>query len=80
MPVVGSLIGEGKEEYGAAKFYYQKVAQNFAAHRRESAYRYNDLEGYPDRPESPAQWLVDLFPENDKVKPLIANEMGGDLR
>jgi len=73
---------EGKEEYGAAKFYYQKVAQNFAdtPFANRAFTRYNDLKGYPDRPESPAQWLVDLFPENDKVKPLIANELGGDLR
>ena len=73
---------EGKEEFGAAKYYYQKLAQDFSdtPFASRSFTRYNDLKGYPDRPETPVKWLVDLFPENDKVKPLIANEMSGGLR
>ena len=73
---------EGKDEYGAARYYYQKVAQNFpdTPFASRAFTRFNTLKGRPARPDSPAQWLVDLFPENDKVKPLIANEMGGGLR
>ncbi len=73
---------EGKEEYGAAKFYYRKVAQNFAdtPFASRAFTRFNDLQDLPDKPETPVKWLVDLFPETDKVKPLIANEMDGPIR
>lgn len=73
---------EGKDEIGAARYYYQKVAQQYpdTPFASRAFTRYNDLKNLPAKPDSPAQWLVDLFPENDPVKPLIANESGGAIR
>ena len=73
---------EGKDEIGAARFYYQKVAKDFAdtPFANRAFTRFNDLKNLPDKPETPVKWLVDLFPENDPVKPLIANESGGAFR
>jgi outer membrane protein assembly factor BamD (BamD/ComL family) len=67
---------DGRSEYGGARFYYTRVVQNFADTNLagEAQTRLAEIAEYPDKPESPAQWLVDLVPEQkNEHKPLLAN-------
>ncbi len=65
---------DSREEYRAAEFYYTKIVRDFRdtplAQRAES--RASEITGLPPVPSQPLPWLVALFPESDKVKPLLA--------
>lgn len=65
-----------KAEFGAAKFYYAIILReygdtSFAERTRE---RIVEIGGLPDVPAQRFEWLVDLFPREDKVRPLIATD------
>jgi tetratricopeptide (TPR) repeat protein len=65
---------ERRGENRAAKFYYQKVAENF-----QDTQLADEIETHIERvaqlppvPTPPAKWLVDLIPSEDDDKPIIA--------
>jgi outer membrane protein assembly factor BamD (BamD/ComL family) len=73
---------ERQGENQAANIYYHQVAENFddtqfAKLVPDEVARLADL---PAKPKQHAQWLIDLFPETDNVKPLIAANPGSLLR
>ncbi len=60
-------------EYRAAQHYYSRINQEFqdtplAVKAQE---RMPQIQGLPPKPEQQLPWLVALFPESDKVKPLL---------
>jgi outer membrane protein assembly factor BamD (BamD/ComL family) len=63
-----------RNEYRAAEHYYAQVVQKFRdtplAARAEE--RVGQIAGLPPVPAQQLPWLVALFPESDKVKPLLA--------
>lgn len=83
-------MGEYFERRGenlAARFHYQKIHEKFegtgVAEKIEQ--RIAATESKPDRPKPPAEWLVNLFPDPEKAKPVIVagdNEsiLGSKLR
>ena len=67
---------EGKGENRAASFYYEQVAKNFSDTplATEAGERFAALTGAQAKPDQHAEWLVKLFPETKKSKPLIATK------
>ena len=64
---------EGRGENLAAKIYYEEVADRFqntqlAATVEQQVERISQL---PPRPKQHAKWLIDMFPDPDREKPLI---------
>lgn len=73
---------EQQGENRAAQFYYQQVAENhahtkFGEEVKGEITRVADL---PGKPKQHAKWLVDLFPGNDKTKPVVASNPTTTLR
>jgi len=69
-------LGEYFERRGenlAARFHYQKVQDQFdgTAVAEEVESRIAEAAKKPDRPGQHAKWLVDLFPDPEKAKPVI---------
>ena len=64
---------EKRGQNGAAKFHYKKIANRFRGTpvADQVAERLAEIEQKPDRPEQYAKWLVDLFPDPKKPKPVI---------
>jgi outer membrane protein assembly factor BamD (BamD/ComL family) len=64
---------DNRSEYRAAQHYYERTVKEFndtpLAMKAEE--RVGQIAGLPPVPPQPAQWLVDLLPETDKVKPLL---------
>jgi outer membrane protein assembly factor BamD (BamD/ComL family) len=65
-----------KAEYGAAKYYYAIIMNDytdtpFADKTRE---RVVEIGGLPEVPPQRLEWLVDVFPREEKVRPLIATD------
>jgi TolA-binding protein len=62
-----------REEYRAAEHYYARLVRDFhdtpLAQRAEE--RVSQIAGLPPKPAQQLPWLVALFPESDKVKPLL---------
>ena len=60
-------------EYRAAQHYYSQVVRDFTdtplAQKAEE--RTGQIAGLPPKPPQQLPWLVALFPESDKVKPLL---------
>ena len=73
---------EIKDEIGAARIYYRQIASEYhdTPFANRAFVRLNDLKNRPAKPGQPVKWLVDLFPEDDPVKHLIATESDGLLR
>ena len=73
---------ERKAEIGAARVYYREVAQNYydTPFADRAFARLNELKNRPSKPTQPIQWLVDLFPDEDPVKPLIATSPDSVIR
>ena len=65
-----------RQEFGAAKFYYDAVVQDFrdTPFGARSETRLAQIGGLPNEPSQPLQWLVDMFPDEDQAVPLIASE------
>jgi outer membrane protein assembly factor BamD (BamD/ComL family) len=62
-----------RAEYRAARHHYERIATEYpdtplAAKAQERA---GQIAGLPPVPPQRAQWLVNLLPETDKVKPLL---------
>lgn len=60
-------------QYRSATIYYQEVIEKYAGtpQAEEAAERISIISDKPGKPAQRAQWLVDLFPEADEMKPLI---------
>ena len=71
-----------RKEYGAARMSYARVAEMYSDTNlaREAETRLAQLGGKPDMPEERLQWLADLFPDEEKPKPLIASDTLDMLR
>jgi outer membrane protein assembly factor BamD (BamD/ComL family) len=65
---------EKQQAYAAARFYYERVADQFAetAFAQAARERIDALAGLPDRPPQKLQWLVEQFPSSRQEKPLVA--------
>lgn len=64
---------DSRDEYRAAEHYYARLSKEFhdtplAARADE---RIGQIAGLPPKPAQQLPWLVALFPESDKVKPLL---------
>jgi outer membrane protein assembly factor BamD (BamD/ComL family) len=62
-----------RAEYRAAEHYYARVVREFTDTPLAQAAdeRIGQIAGLPPVPPQKAQWLVNLFPESDDVKPLL---------
>lgn len=62
-----------RSEYRAAEHYYARVVREFTDTPLAQAAdeRIGQIAGRPPVPPQKAQWLVNLFPESDDVKPLL---------
>ncbi|MDX1945113.1 MAG: tetratricopeptide repeat protein [Pirellulaceae bacterium] len=64
---------DNRSEYRAAQGYYERIVSDFGdtpiAERSQE--RITQIAGLPPKPAQQAQWLVDLLPQSDKVKPLL---------
>ncbi|MEX2175220.1 MAG: outer membrane protein assembly factor BamD [Pirellulaceae bacterium] len=62
-----------RAEYRAAQHYYQQIVSDYqdtpVAGRAQQ--RVGEIAGLPPVPAQKAQWLIDLLPESDNVKPLL---------
>ena len=63
---------DGRKEFGSARIYYQRVKDSFADTNLalEAESRLAQLEGEPDTPDQPLQWLSNAFPDVED-KPLL---------
>ena len=74
---------ETKREYRAARYYLQQLATEYndTPFGNRAIARLNAIQQFPGKPAQELEWLVDLFPEEEKAKPLIAAEpTDGTLR
>jgi outer membrane protein assembly factor BamD (BamD/ComL family) len=64
---------EGRGENLAARLHYGKVANRYEGTpvADQVAQRIAEIEQKPDHPTQHAQWLVNLFPDPEKAKPVI---------
>ena len=68
-----------RKEYGAARFYVDILLKEygdtpFADKAREEA---GKMAGKPSVPPQRLGWLVDLFPDSDATRPLVATAPDG---
>lgn len=65
---------EGRGENLAAQYYYQKVAKKYdnTDLGKTVNERIAEISTKPPRPDQPMKWFVDLFPDPEAAKPLIA--------
>jgi outer membrane assembly lipoprotein YfiO len=72
---------EGRGENRAASMYYDMVAQRFGQTTvgDEAQQRIAQLAEKPAEPVQPAAWFVELFPEPEATKPLIASGTPGTV-
>jgi outer membrane protein assembly factor BamD (BamD/ComL family) len=71
-----------RAEYGAARMYYQTLINEYAStpFAEKASERLRAIEGQPDVPRQPMEWLVDMFPEDDATPPIIANQPDAQRR
>jgi hypothetical protein len=62
-----------RAEYRAASHYYSRVVRDFrdTPLAQQAEERLPQIEGLPPKPPQYLPWIVALFPESDKVKPLL---------
>lgn len=69
---------DNREEYGAARLYYDRVAKEFSdtSLGTQSQQRIQQISGLPNEPAQKLKWLEAAFPEDDgaRAKPLLARE------
>lgn len=65
-----------KAEFGAAKHYFASVLQDYGdtPFAEPSRQRVAEISGEPDIPPQRFEWLVDWFPREENVRPLIATD------
>jgi outer membrane protein assembly factor BamD (BamD/ComL family) len=68
---------EGTEHNGAAKYYLTRVIEEHpdSPAAEQAREKLTQLEGKPDSPEVPMEWLVNLFPENKKFESINSVEV-----
>jgi outer membrane protein assembly factor BamD (BamD/ComL family) len=66
-----------RREYGGAKYYYQIVQQEYddTTFAEQANARMAAIVNEPDVPTKPLQFVADLFPESDKLKPILEKAM-----
>jgi len=64
---------EQRREYGSAQHYYAQVVRDYndTPLAQRASDRIGQIAALPQKPAQVAPWLVALFPEADKVKPLL---------
>lgn len=64
---------DNRAEYRAAQHYYARVVREYqdTPLAQEAETRIAQIGGLPPVPEQQMQWLVNLFPESDDVRPLL---------
>ena len=70
-----------RKQYGAARFYYNLLVADYSEtpHADEATTRLAEIRQEPDEPDQPLEWLVDLFPQEQTVQPLIATQPDGGV-
>ena len=73
---------ENQGENAAARYYYQQVAKNFSDTEfgEQVSGEIERIADRPDKPKQHAEWLVNLFPEAEQAKPVIASNPASQLR
>ena len=68
---------EGTEHNGAAKYYLNRVIEEHpeSPAAEQAREKIAQLEGQPDSPEVPMEWLVNMFPENKRFESVNSIEM-----
>ncbi len=63
-----------RKEYGAARFYYDIVLRDYpdTPFADKARAEVGEMAGKPPVPPQPLAWLVNLFPDSDTAKPLVA--------
>ena len=72
-----------RREFGAARFYYDLILREYAdtPFAERSREQLQKLSGKPDVPPQRLSWLVNLFPDPEPAKPLVASsQLGGSKR
>ena len=69
-------------EYGAARFYYNLLATEYAdtSLAGQAKERIAELVDKPEVPPQRLSWIVNMFPEQDDVTPLMATANSGATR
>lgn len=69
-------------EYLAARIHYESIVQDFpdTPYLAEARERMGELSGKPDRPPERLSWLINLFPREEKVEPLLDAGGGPTVR
>lgn len=67
---------EGTEHHAAAKYYLARVVEEHpdSPAAEQAREKLTQLEGLPDTPDVPMEWLVNLFPENKKFESINSVE------
>ena len=67
---------ERRSEFGAARLHYDKLVSDFSdtPFAKEASQRVAAIADRPDVPPQRFEWLVDLFPERETVRPLVATQ------
>ncbi len=65
-----------RAEYGAARFYYRNLLEQYAdtPFADKARTRINELSGQPDVPPERFGWLTNLFPDEDTAQPLLTGD------
>lgn len=73
---------EQQGENQAAKYYYEQVAENYSdtGFGSEATEEIKRVAALPAKPKQYAQWLIDVFPQTDETKPVIASNPASLLR
>lgn len=68
---------EGTEHIAAAKYYLARVAREYpdSPAAEQAKTKLAALEGRPDNPDVPLEWLVNLMPENTKYESINSVEL-----
>lgn len=66
-----------RAEFRAARYYYARISEEFddTPFGAKARTRMKDTSDRPDNPPKYFQWLVDLFPQRDEIKPLLAKAL-----
>ena len=73
---------EQQGENQAAKFYYEQVAKNFddTSFAEQVPVEIERVAELPPKPKQHAKWLIDMFPDREQAKPVIASNPTTQLR
>ncbi len=73
---------EQQGENQAAKFYYEQVAKDFkdTSFAEQVPAEIERVAELPPKPKKHAKWLIDMFPDPEQAKPVIASNPTSQLR